>query len=233
MATTLSVVDNANGTATATISGSSGGANVVYIQAFTGVQISSGWSSAGSRTGDGTVTITQSNGVYLAYCITDGSDVSGVVAFAVSDGALAVIDRCYTAVGAVLQMLALPCTTRVYDTLYALSPKVQYPCSILTTEGARQSEEPGLNNTDYIGNPVRILVKDVCLQFDDSKKATYRKWRQSIFRAFHNQRLPGVGESVWNKVELGPISEVSSDAPQLITELTVRCVCREPRGIGA
>jgi hypothetical protein len=230
----LTITDNANSTgATASITGSAGGSNQVYVQNVDG-QLGSGvWTLAGTRTGDGTVALTLTKGYYWGHCLTNGTVLSGFCFFQVTDGLDAVLDRCVSAVKAQAQLLNLPCTQRVYDFIHSDTPLVQYPCIILTTEGARQTDEKRLNGRDDIGHPVRMLVKDLCLKFDEKKRKEYRKWRQAFFRAYHNQRLPGIIESVMNKVELGEITAASMSEPQMICELTVRCITREVRGLGA
>jgi hypothetical protein len=231
---TLAVADKADGTgATATVTGSAGGANQVYVQNVDGQLGAFAWTLGGTRTGDGTVNLALAKGYYWAYCLTGGTVISNLAYFQVTDGADAVLSRVYAAAKALLQLLNLPFTQRVYPSQFADSVAVQVPCTVLTTDGARQTDEAALNGRDDVGQPVRALVKDVCLKFDDQKKAEYEKWRQSIFRAFHNQRLPGVAESKMNKVELGVLSPAESPAPQTVFEVTIRCVTREVRGLGA
>lgn len=83
VAASLSVVDNGDGTQTATISGgSSGASNVVYVQSFG----SSSFSPTGSRTGNGTVALSLAAGRYFAYVRSTMNDqvVAGyVIAFTV------------------------------------------------------------------------------------------------------------------------------------------------------
>lgn len=85
---TLAVSDNGDGTATATITGSSATAtNTVYYQQAG----AAGWTSGGSRIGNGTVTLSLSNGRYFGYVssLLDGSTaVSNVVTFIVRNGSL-------------------------------------------------------------------------------------------------------------------------------------------------
>jgi hypothetical protein len=233
--TGLTVTDNADGTgATAAISGSAGGANTVFVAAVTGTITASAWVGAGACTGDGAVTLALPKGYYFAHCLTAPAALSGLAYFAVTDGRDPVVSRCFAAAKAQLQLLALPCTQRVFDSQFADNLALQqFPCVVLTTEDARESDEATLNGRDDIGHAVRVLVKDVCLKFDDARRDTYRAWRQAIFRAFHNQRLPGVVESVRNKVELGPVAAVSSGEPQVVSELLIRCITREVRGLGA
>lgn len=233
--TTLSIVDNADGTgATATIAGSSGGANVVSVQNVDGELGSLSWTAAGSRTGDGDVSLTLTPGYYWAYCVTGGTSLSGLVYFQVTTGVDSVLSRCAAAVKSRLQLLALPCTERVLDLITDRSPGEElFPCTVLTTDGANQTNEAALNGRDDIGQPIRCLVKDICGKFDSTKLETYRSWRQAIFRAFHNQRLPGVIESVRNRVELGGVTPAESKQPQMVFDLTIRCITREVRGLGA
>ncbi|MDB5312658.1 MAG: hypothetical protein JWO38_6860, partial [Gemmataceae bacterium] len=185
-------------------------------------------------TGDGALTLTLPAGFYFAYCLTAPAALSGLAYFAVTDGRAPVVSRCFAAVRTQLQLLNLPCTRTVFDSQYADNLALQqFPCVVLTTEDARESDEAALNGRDDVGHAVRVLVKDVCLKFDDGRRDTYRAWRQAIFRAFHNQRLPGVIESVRNKVELGAVADVSSNEPQVVSELLIRCITREVRGLGA
>lgn len=228
---TFTVSDNQNGTgATATISGSSGAANTVYVTQVLGGT----WGIAGSLVGDGSVSLSLNGGFYFAYCLTAPATVSDVTYFPVTSSALPVLTRCFAAVVSTLKLLNLPCTQRVIDSQYADSvTNQQFPCVVLTTEDARESDEAALNNRDDIGHAVRLLVKDVCLKPDDKTRDVYRGWRQAIFRAFHNQRLAGVIESVRNKVEMGAVAAVSSNEPQVVSELLIRCITREVRGLGA
>lgn len=232
----FTITDTADGTgATATVSGSAVGSfNTVFVQNVDGELGTGAWAAAGSRSGDGTVPLTLAKGYWWAYCLSNGTP-TGLTYFRVTDGRDSVLSRCAAAVKARLQLLDLPCTKLVLDLLNDESPGLeQYPCVVLTTDGASQSNESALNGRDDIGQPVRCLVKDVCLTFENRNVEVYRGWRQSVFRAFHNQRLPGVPESVVNRVELGGgVTPVRTDRPQMIFELTVRCVTREVRGLGA
>lgn len=230
---TLTVADNANNTgATATISGSSGGSVSVYTQNVDGELAAGTWASAGTRTGNGTLALSLAKGYYFTYAL-EGASLSGLVYFQVTDGLDAVISRVFAAAKSRIQLLNLPCTQHVYDSQYANSPIIEYPCVVLSTEGMRFTDEAALNNTDYIGNPVRCQIKDVCIKFDDAKRDTYRAWAQAIRRAFINQRIPGVAESIRNKVEFGDVAAVESNFAQVVAELTIRPITRELRGLGA
>lgn len=235
MPPTLAVTDNGDGTAAATVAGSGGGAVAVWVQPVTGSALSGPWAPGGTRAGDGPLTLTLAAGLYAGYCEA-GAGLSGVVFFGVTTATLSVPDRVFAAVKAWAQLLALPCTARVYDYADAADPNVQYPCLLLTSDDARQTAEGVLNGRDDWGHPVRLLVRDVAAQFDAAAKARFRAWRQALTRAFHNQRLAGVAESVRNVVEPGALlRRVPGDKNRAVaeSELTVRCVTREVRGLGA
>lgn len=232
---TLTITDSADGTgATAALAGTGGAAAAVYVQRVDGELGSGAWALADSRTGDGAVPLALAKGYYWGHAIVAGVPTN-LVYFAVTDGRDAVLSRCVAAVKARLQLLDLPCTKLVIDTINDRRPgREGYPCVILTTEGASQTSEAALNGRDDLGQPVRCLVKDQCGQYEERKLETYRGWRQAIFRAFHNQRLPGVPESVRNRVELpGGVTPPMADRPLMVFELLVRCVTLEPRGLGA
>ena len=231
---TLTVEDDGSGTtATATIAGSAGGANVIYTQQVTGDIGSGSWTNSGNRTGDGDVTLTLAKGFYFGYCLTDGVTVSGLVYFQVSSSDDSVLDRIIDSMTATLQLLSLPCTERIYDSQFLNTPAMQYPCIVLTTEKARNSNEMRLNGTDGVGHPIRLVIKDVVMKFDDDRRATYRSWQQAIRRCFLSQRIAGVIESIKNEVEYGDVAAVESNFPQVVCEILVRAHTREVRGVGA
>ncbi|WP_439623376.1 hypothetical protein [Gemmata sp.] len=230
---TLTVTDTGDGSgATATVAASSGGANGVYYAAVDGSLGAVTWSLGGSRVGDGAVPLALPKGYYWAYCLT-GTAASNLVYFQVTDGADAVITCCFNAVKATIQLLNQPFSVRVYDSQFAGNqPAIEYPCTVLTSEDGQDSDEAALNGRDDLGHPVRVQIMVHCVKFDNSIKDTLRAYRQAVFRAFHNQRLSGVTESVRNRVELGGIAMIRGDAPLANSELTVRCVTREVRGLG-
>jgi hypothetical protein len=239
MAATLTLADLAATPtgATATIAGSAGGANAVFVShgdpAVPGV--SAGWVEKGARAGDGDVTLSLRPGVYWAYLSADGgAELTPPVYVRVTDGLGAVASRCLAAVRDRVTALALPCTERVYDQTFTDDPAVLYPLTVVTPAGARQSNEAALNGRDDWGHPVRVLIRDKVFQYDQTARTKFEGWRQAVLRAFHNQRLPGVPESVVCRVDLGPLVEPPPGGNgKLMSELTVRCITREPRGLGA
>lgn len=233
---TLAVADNEDGTgATATITGSSGGANTIYAQRVTGEIGSGSFASVGSRTGDGTVSLALAKGYWFAYCLTAPATISDLAYFAVTDGDDAVADRVFQGAKSRLQLLALPFTTRVYDVSEIADPSVTYPCTLITTQDGQQTNEKALNGRDDWGWPVVVLIRDVVAKFDQEQRSKFRLWRQAVTRAFVNQRLPGLPESVICRVAPGALlRRVPNGPPNVLeTELTIRAVTREVRGLGA
>lgn len=234
---TLTVTDNADGSgALAVVAGSSGGSNTVFTQFVQGVIGSGTWTASDTRTGDGAVAISLAKGYYFAYCLTAPSTLSGLAYFAVTSGLDAVPDRCFAAVKAQLGLLNLPCTQNIYDYNFSADPKVKYPCVVMTTEGVRQTDEATMNGRDDLGHPVRLLIRDNAGENDEVQQTRFRSWRQSINRAFINQRLPGVIESIRNKVEFGVLLRrvtVKGLENKSESELVIRCITREVRGLGA
>lgn len=234
MSLALTAEDNLNGTVTATVAGSAGGSVTIYGQRVTEDVPGGSFASVGSRTGDGTATIALSNGFWFLYA-REGTDLSNVVYVGATDGAAAVADRVFQAAKARLQLLSLPFTTRVYDVSEVEDPSVSYPCTLISTQDGRQTNERALNGRDDWGWPVRVLIRDVVVKFDQAQRSKFRLWRQRVTRAFVNQRLPGLVESVICRVEPGALlRRVSGGPPNVLeSELVVRAVTREVRGPGA
>lgn len=232
MALTVTIADNADNTgATATISGSSAGTVTVYTLLVSGPLSQNSWVSSGSRTGNGTVSLSLQTGFYFVYA-KESTTLTDLVDVRVTTGAESVVGRCVSAIATLLGQLDLPCTANIYDILYSNQPNLTYPCIVLTYEDARQTDEMTTNGRDDIGHPIRILVKDIVQKYDSAKRETYRSWQERIRRCFISQRLPGVVEIVRNKVEYGPVNVIDSSFPQSVLEIVVRAVTREVRGVG-
>lgn len=91
---TLTIADNANGTgAMAAIAGSTAGStNAVYVAAALGVAGSASGAITGTRSGDGQVALTLSDGLYAAWCVSTlagQTSTSNPFFFAVTGGAVA------------------------------------------------------------------------------------------------------------------------------------------------
>ncbi len=236
MATTLTVTDNANGTgATATISGSSGDSNTVYVTQVTGQIGEATWASGGTLVGDGTVTLTLANGFYFSYCLTAPATISDLVYFGVTNGLDAVAVRIRAAVKTTLQLLNLPCTQTVHI-IWDESDKANMrgPCSYISTARLAENEEPYTNALDGIGRNHRIVILDRGVhKMNATELPTYELWRQAFMRAFRNQRV-NVTECRWASIE--PAAVMAEDEVKgmvVVSAFILKVHTREPRGLGA
>jgi hypothetical protein len=245
MPTTLTVTDNATVPTgvTAVIAGSSGAANTIFAQQVIGQTGSFSWTQVATQTGDGSLTIPLTKGYWFLYCLSAPATLSGIAYTQVTDGLTSVLDRSVQAIAATLTLLNLPSavpgsvpspSSNIIDVLNENDPKLGTPGIHLTTDKTIPTDEAALNGRDDLGHAIRVLVKDICTKFDNQRRSLYRGWWQSIFRAFHNQRLAGIPESIVNRVEMNKdVTPVSDEAPQVILDLTVRVITREVRGLGA
>lgn len=231
---TLTVVDNADGTgATATIAGSSGGANVVYVGRVVGTVGNMAVLTSAARTGDGAVTLALAKGLYFAWLVTDGA-LQAVYYFGATDGLNAVATRCRRAVCDTIRLLNIPPAARVYEQAYPDEVNVKYPCILVTVEGVGETADQGLSTRDDIGRPVRVGIADRWDRREHTKLPDWEYWRQCIDRCFREQQLAGVPESKICHIEPYVIIDPNmSQYEHMVSGLVVRAVCREPRGVGA
>lgn len=211
----LSILPNGDGTATGTISGSTTGStntiDVVGIGAGAGT---AAWTNGGSRTGDGTITLTLANGSYLAVCESSLAGLpslpSDPYSFAVTGGAAATTFNCPHAALAhsvqtkIQSLLGTRLTGIVADSVIVrLAPYGQdftAPLNlhampgILIVYGDRERDLGGVNARDDIGYPLLIgfLVKSVTtagvVDFESQDDA-YLTWRQTVSDLFRSQQF--------------------------------------------
>jgi hypothetical protein len=231
---TLTVTDDEDGTgATATVSGSAGAVNVVFVGKATGELGALAYAEAGSRVGDGTVPLALEKGLWFAYLVS-GWAFSGHVYFAVTDGADAVATRCRRSVADTIRLLPIPPAAHVYEHGIPEFSDVFFPNVILSIDGVEEHFQNVLATLDYVGRPVKVQINDRCdVRELITKLPTYEKWREMIGRCFVNQRLAGVLESHLCQIE--PYVIVDPKLPQyefMVSGLVVRATCRERRGVG-
>lgn len=227
MALAVTFEDHADGTgATATVVGTGGAGVEVFAQ----LEIRGGWVLVGSRTGDGDVPIAAPTGLRWGYARA-GSDLTAPAAFVVTSGALALATRCRDAVVAVVQSLPLDGLRGVLEKPYPDAVNADFPAVWVTADGVRESVAAGLNNTNDIGYPVRVLILDRHHQRDlKALREKYEPWRALLVEVFQNKRLPGVPESVQCLVE--PLAILDPNLPQyqfVVSGLVVRCLTRKTR----
>ncbi len=233
--------DNTGGTVT--ITGADAALVTVYKMAVDATGLTTPtFISAGTRSGNGDVTVTTSAGYYWIYAqgLVSGSPaISNFLYAYVTEDTDALASRCMDAVAARLAGLtmtteigvSLP-TARIYKRIVP-DPEgtVEFPCILLTHDGNRESQEGTTTGKDDIGYPINVLVCDRHGADLVSKRKTWLKWRQQVFRALRNQRLAGVVESLIVKME--PLQTFDPKLPSyqhLILGFVARCVCRETRG---
>lgn len=228
------MTDNADGTgAVATVSGGGSVTNTVTVYRVSGSAEVLAAVATGTRTGNGTIPLTLSKGCYFAHLAAAGAS-AGVFYFAVTDGLNAVQTRVRNAVASTIRLLTIAPARNVYEQLYPDDDNVRFPCVLVTLEGVSETTEQGLSTRDDIGRPVKVEIGDRRDKRDNAKMATYEYWRQSIDRCFRNQQLAGVPESVVCRIEPNVI--VDPELPKfdyVVMGMVIRCVCREPRGVGA
>ncbi len=207
---TLALADNGDGSLTATITGSTAGTtNTLYFQAVQGQLGGSTWMSAGSRSGDGTLTATIAPGYYwwyVASTLAPDEAVSNMVYQNVINPSDSVHDQCCRAVQATIQSLGLAgvanssvvikklALQRFLGSLRTLG--VPLPAVVILPEPEQQDPARGVNGLDDVVYPVTAVF----IQTDNQEPtvaanlATVLGWRQKLNRAFRQQRLAGADD---------------------------------------
>lgn len=239
-APTLSVADSANGTGgVATLSGGDSGAtNAISVQAIDGELGTSTWTSKGSRTGNGTVSIAATAGFYWVRCVSTlltETVVSNLVYQNFTSGTDAVLEQCLEAVQSRIQGLALSgiANSSVVVQKVPSDKNIVRPAVLIGPVGGESIGLPnGSNIRDDIGYPVFVGIVAADNQDQEANRARNLLWRQKIRMAFHAQRLPGVSLVYTCGVETRDI--VAPDwfaSMRFLSAMVVRCFAREPRGI--
>lgn len=242
---TLAVADNGNDTgATATITGSDSNAtNTVYVQAFDDELGTTTWTASGSRTGNGTVSLTLAAGHYFAYVLSELADesvASSVVYFVVTTGNSAVHDQCLVAAQARIQALTLAGITSSNIIIRKIPTDrdiggdgtYDFPAIVISPLGIEnQPPSGGTNARDDVGYPVLISFLAADNQDLTTNRERYLKWRETVNRAFRSQRLTGVSEVYICRVQPGPIVSPAAFWKNVYhSSLLVQCISRETRG---
>lgn len=233
--------DNTGGTVT--IAGADADTVTVYAMAVDATGLTSPtFTSRGTRTGDGAVVLTLAAGYHWIYAqglVSGDVAISNLVYAYATDAADPLASRCVDALEARLagltmttaQGVTLPNATIYKRILVATDADIQYPCILLTHEGGRESQEGATTGKDDIGYPINVLVIDRHGGDFKTKRKTWLRWRQQVFRALRNQRLAGVTESLTVKMEPEVTFDPKLPAFQVvILGFVARCVCRETRG---
>lgn len=197
---TLTVADNANGTATATIaSGGAGAVNTVYSQKIDPSFATAAWVNSGNRTGNGTVPLTFSNGCYFGQVRTDGGLVSEAIYFGVTDGTKSLYQQILEAVQARILLLDL---SGVLDANVVIRewPKLQaedVPATgtgiILCPTKALSPPGDGTIDRDEVTYPAHLVfVSKASPPLDGTNVNPWALHLERTAKAFRSQRLSGV-----------------------------------------
>lgn len=235
----MSWADDEDGTGgTVTVSASyASSTNTIYYQSFSGTLGTGTWTSAGSRTGNGTVSVTLSAGHYLMYCrsvMGDESADSVVHYVQVTSGDESVEYQCLQAIQARIAALTLT-GIDAEDIIVREVPterNVTLPAIVVAPQRSTHALRGGTNYSDEIIYGVYVAIFAADNQALATNTASYTKWLQQIAKAFRGQRLSAVTESVICTVE--PVATVPWG--DWINNLfaggmLVKCTCRETRGL--
>lgn len=200
MAITLAITDNQDGTGgVATVAGSNvASSNTLYKAAWTGQSGALSWSSVGSRTGDGTITVSSGTGFFLFRLDNLLAGVTTVVATyqPLTDAATeAMLYRALNSIKNRIDGLALSGSPTVS---VRWLPRVRQggetlPLIAVTPIGAESF--PGvMTATDDIGLPIAVTIMDGQNQDPTLNLNRNALWRERILSALRFQRLADVPE---------------------------------------
>lgn len=226
----LTVSPNGDGTATATVSGSTSGATNTIDVAGLGITGGEVWTNGASRTSDGTVTLTLANGSYVAQCesslgglpslpsdpyfftISGGAPSTtfnsphAAVAHSVQSTIVGLLGTRITGVVAdSVRVRKVPSAVDFTSAMPLAAGLHAYP-AILAVYGDKERDLAGVNDRDDIGYPVTIVfaAKDVTAQNTsdvEDNDDLYASWRQAVSDVFRNQPY-----TVTNYARLNPVT---------------------------
>ncbi len=246
MALTLTITDNANGTATATISGSAGNTTQVRYWNVGGDLGSAGEGSiGGARAGDGTILMTLPKGYYWFVVV----EIVGLAPLLIgnfvyqniTDGDDAIPEQCLQAVKSRIQSLTLTGISGSSIDIQII-PDIQslqgdegvasrLP-GILLSGFANEKISGGTNTRDDYGYPVTVMIAAKKGADLEAQRPVFLKWRQQCLLAFNSQRLPGVDEIHQTTIDPQPVVNAGAWKGGLVfSAFTLMFYARMPRGL--
>lgn len=175
------------------------------------------------------ITPPQGEGVYLV-AARDDDGTTSLVSTVATKGDKAVLTRVRAAVKAHILTLGLPLVD-VYEQWTPDDSETDFPCIVLTHQNTGQTNEQAVVGTKDIGHPVRVMICDRASKYEHDRMPDYDWWRQKVWDAFDNKRLPGVPECLECKVEPDLLSDAESVPFSLmVSQLVIRVTTREPSG---
>lgn len=219
MAATLTITDALDGTGgTATVSGSAvGSSNTLYRTPWTGAAGAQSWTASGSRTGDGTITLSSPTVPLGHYLWRLDSLLSGVTEVATYYGALSdateesLHNRILDAVKTLIDELTLPMSCTILKRWVPVAvPDVDdsnLPMVAVSPFGM-ESNEPMMSSTDDIVLPVTVVL--IAKQNQDNTANLNRNllWRWKIRRKLENRSLAGIPEVLKVGQPSGPVFDL-------------------------
>lgn len=218
MALGLTIADKRDGTgATATVTGADSAAVTVNVMALhLGVMVGA-WVSGGTRTGNGTVSLVLSKGIYFAHAtgrVAGAAAISQVVTFGVTDGADPLHYRCMVGIRDVLLGLSLAEITSANVIILKKPYRIQNfigSCGIIISP-LPESTAPHDNRRSEWTPAVQVVMfraSNQCLGEDVDGKADLFKqeldWRFRLTMALQETSLPGVPEVARIYAQPGPL----------------------------
>lgn len=190
-------------TLTATVAGSGGGAVSVFAVAPDRPWDPPDWRAFGSRTGDGPVSAALPPGVWWLYATTGAGPTAPVPVVLAGPDEDSLPSRCRAAVAAVLRLNAATSPAGgVHEEPYPDQANKTGPWVSVSAAGLRERVNPGLNLTNDVGYPVRVLFCDKHHLRDMGRVRTrIDPFRLAMTDLFSNRRLAGVPESIQCEVE--------------------------------
>jgi hypothetical protein len=232
MALAHSVADSADGTGVVvTISGSSGG-TVTVNKATVSVSAIGAYSSAGTRTGDGTIGVSGTG--YFSWYVSEGATTTTPTYQPATDGGDSVWERCLTMVKDRIVTLSLPAiTSNTNVKVLADLDGLTLPTVIVSPTGESERYLGGPVGRDDVGYPVAVMLLQSTADDVEATRARYLRWRQRVERALHNgkwdERVPEVYTVTVEPAAAIDTGVVSEDRVRL-GMLTAVCVARMSRG---
>lgn len=237
---TLAITDLGTGTTgTATISGSTAlTTNTLYYQSVD--NRGDVWQSYGSRTGDGTISITgMSANLYRWWHVssTDGSTaaLSNLVYQPLLSDDDAFHERCLQGTVARLQELTLDGipTTRIYDQAFVHDDNVQMPCVVVAIHDQSENEVPGVCQREDYGYPVYVIIMADAPQKATDWRPDVLKWREQCVRALVNHQITGINENFKCSIEFAPVlmQSPTADEGRVYSAFVARWFNRLTRGL--
>lgn len=236
---TLAITDLANGTgATATVSGATGGTtNTLYSQSVDGEIGTSTWTSRGSRSGNGSISVALTTMGYYWWKLvsTDGStaDVSNLVYQPLTNGSDAIHERLMSAIQSRLQGLTFAAMTSPAGSISSSDIVIKKvaidreghipnkPCIIIAPVNREKiNHAGGTNIRDEVSYPVGVVIVAADNQQLTTNRAVFLKWREQVVRALENFRPTAVTEI--NRVTVDP--EAIFPVPQWLKNLVASAV---------